>query len=242
MKLAVCDDDGRVLDFFKRILTSQQYAGTVEWSAYSSAGELLEACRSNCFDIIFMDIMLGDDSGIQTAEKAAGLNPGVRVVFITAHLPGFAEKIFGGVGQGVRPYGYIGKPLDAGKVRTYIEWARRELDSDARFLTVSRRGVDYQLSLSAVWYIESRGRKAFIHCGEEVIEVYDRLDNLWEQLDERFVRCHQSFIANLDMVTAMEEEAFVMDHGGAAVEIRISRNRMKETRQKYFEYKGKAFI
>lgn len=244
MRLAICDDDTRVLAAFGKMLARPEYAGTVDVSLFSSGEVLLEACRGNEFDMIFMDIMLGRSNGIEIAEKAAGMHPGVRIVFITAHVLDFAEKIF----AGVRPYGYIGKPIDESKVNVYVRRAQRELEANGRELCVSLRGVEYRLLLSAVRYIESSGRQAYVHYGDEVIGgVYERLDVIAEQLDDRFVRCHQSFIVNLDYVSAMDADVFMVEDSGdggdaCSVPIRISRNRIKEARQRYFEYKGRTLL
>jgi len=242
LRLAVCDDDRNVLVSFEAMLERREYAGT-ELFVCQDAETLLSACRDGAFDMIFMDIMLGEDSGIETAAKAAGMIPGVRIVFITAHVLDYAEDIF----VGVQPYGYIGKPIDIGRVDYYLDRARHELEAGERTLCVSRRGVDYRLPLSGVRYIESSGRQAFVHFGDETIAVYRRLDNLWEQLDERFLRCHQSYIVNLDYVSALQPDAFVVDDcgdgsGAEGVLIRISRNHVREARQRYFEHKGRTLI
>lgn len=243
MKLAVCDDDARILSCFEKIFSQQRLTDNLEWSLFSDADSLLEACGSTEFDLIYMDIMLGEASGIETARKAFSLIPSVRVVFVTAHPLDYCQKIFGNIGQGRRPFGFITKPMDESEILKYICLALEEMDSSVRFLVFSRWGVEYQLALSAVWYIESEGRKAYIHCGDSSIEVYDKLGTLWEQLDDRFVRCHQSFIVNLDRVTDMRRDALVITRGdGTEHPIRISRNRQKETRLKYFEYKGRTTI
>lgn len=236
MRIAVCDDDRNVLRELRGV--AEEYSD-VEVVLFSSAEALLTACGQDHFDLVFMDIMLGSANGIAVAEAVCNRQPGVRVVFVTAHVLEFAEKIF----AGVRPYGYIGKPLDKDKVRYYISRAMREDARAGRSLTVSRRGVDFELPLSGICYIESKGRQACIHCGE-VMSVYDRLDNLVQHLDERFVRCHQSFIVNLDHVTAMENDSFVVEDRaeGGEVTIRISRNHLKEARRSYFEYKGRSVL
>jgi len=241
MKLAICDDDARMLGALGRMIESSEHRANIELSRYSAPEELLAACAAERFDLVFMDIMLGEANGIAVAEKVCAMLPEARVVFITAHLLDFAEKIF----AGVRPYGYIGKPVDAAKVNYYLSRVLRELRAAQSTLRVRRRGVEYDLPLSGIHYIESRGRQAFVCCGEEMIGVYDRLDNLAGQLDDRFVRCHQSYIVNLERVTALAPEGFVTDlvsEDEKPVVIRVSRNHLKETRRRYFEFKGRTVL
>lgn len=243
MKLAICDDDLRVLAALEKMIVRPENDGEIELSVFQSEERLLVACATEVFDLIFMDVMLGEANGIEVAKKIAEKNPHVRVVFITAHVLDFAEKIF----AGVLPYGYIGKPIDSKKVAFYLERSRRELQAGDRALCVSRRGVPYRLLLSGIRYIESSGRQAFIHYGDEVMDVYERLDTICRQLDDRFVRCHQSFIVNLDYVSEMNTDTFLVEDqtggdGTDGVPVRISRNHLREARQKYFEHKGRALI
>ncbi len=235
MRIAICDDDHAILSALKRMAETHP---DVETMLFSSAEGLLTACVQERFDLFFLDIMLGSANGIAVAEMVCSRQPEARVVFITAHILDFAEKIF----AGVRPYGYIGKPLDSTKVDYYIRRAAREDARAERSLTVSRRGVEYSLPMSGIRCIESRGRQAFIRCGDETVDVYERLDALEQQLDERFVRCHQSFIVNLDYVNAMEGDSFTVADIDKSMSIRISRNRLRDARHRYFEYKGRSVL
>ncbi len=243
MRLAVCDDDAGILAGLGRMISGMPCAGELELSLFSDADGLLAACRKNQFDMIFMDIMLGTENGIEAAKKVAEILQDVRIVFVTAHVLDFAEHIF----DGIRPYGYIGKPFDESRVRLFVDRAMRELGANERVLSVSRRGMEHRLLLSGVRYIESSGRQAFIHYADEILGIYERLDVLSGQLDDRFVRCHQSYIVNLDYVTAMQTDAFTVEdrNGGGepcSAHVRISRSYIQEARRKYFEYKGRAMI
>ena len=241
MRLAMCDDNRWILEGFEKVIAGMGYGSDLELSLFSDDSSLLAACRETSFDMVFMDIMLGEKNGIEVAKKVAGLLPTVRVVFVTAYVLDYAESIF----DGIQPYGYLGKPVDIAKMKKYIDRAMREMEAMEQVMYVSIKGVDYRLLLSGVRYIESSGRQAYVHYGDEVVGgVYERLDVLADQLDGRFVRCHQSFIVNLDYVSSMDTDSFEVEghSGGESVTIRISRNRIKEARQKYYDYKGRSQI
>lgn len=241
MKLAVCDDDRNALDIFERLLSEPEYGERVNVSLFSSAEELLEACRKEEFDLIFSDIRLGEADGIKTAVEICAVHPGAKIVFVTAHVLEYAEEIF----SGMQPYGYIGKPVARQKVDYYITRREQELKQSERRLTVSMRGMEYDLLLSDVRYFESDRRQVHIHCAGEVITVYERLDNIEARLDDRFVRCHQSFAVNLDWVAGMESGGLLMRRlpgEKSDRRISISRQRLNDTRRKYFEYKGRTTL
>lgn len=241
MRIAVCDDDRTILACMEDILNVSGYLKRDEVSFYSGAEELLDACSQRGFDLIFSDIMLGEADGIRTAAKICACYPDTSVVFITSHLTEYAEEIF----SGVRPYGYIGKPVCESKVVYYIQRLERELVRKDRHLTVSSRGVEYSLPLECIRYLESDRRQVCIHCAAQDVTVYERLGNIDFRLDERFVRCHQSFVVNLDWVTGMDGSFFTVRHGADSTEdavIAISRNHLQDSRRRYFEYKGRAVL
>ena len=241
MKIIVCDDDANILNIFRDIFHSPDYRDRVELTLCSSAGELLAACESGPFDLIFSDIMLGEEDGIRTAASLNARWPGIRVVFITSHLLEYAEEIF----SGLQPYGYIGKPVSEARVGYYVQRLEQELSQARRYLTVSARGTPYDLLLSDIRYFESDKRLVHIHCAGDTISVYEKLDNLSRQLDSRFVRCHQSFVVNLEWVSGMDSGSFTVRGGSHEPEerlISISRNHLSDSRRQYFEYKGRSVL
>ncbi len=241
MKIAVCDDDRSILDLFRDMLSRSEHRSSIEPRYFSGADELLEACRKESFDLIFSDIMLGRDNGIKTAAQVCAANPETRVVFITSHVPEFAEEIF----SGMRPYGYIGKPVSRTKVEKYITRVQSEAEQALRYITVKLHGVECRLMMDSIRYIESEKRQVHIHCAGRTISLYDKLDNMEAQTDSRFVRCHQSFLVNLDYVVRLEGSTFSVDKGGTGEperQINISRNRLEKTRRAYFEHKGRNIL
>lgn len=239
MRLAVCDDDRNILDAFESMLRDSVFAKDTELSVFLNAEGLLAACEKDGFDLIFSDIMLGDRDGIAVAAEINTLHPGTRVVFITSHVLEYAEDIF----SLIRPYGYIGKPIHPPKVFYYIKRLEQELDNARRKIRVASHGTEYELLLADVRYFESDKRQIHIHCQRETLTVYDKLDNIERELDSRFVRCHQSFVVNLDWVKRMDGSRFVL-RGGADGDdtITISRNHLQDSRKSYFEYKGRGVL
>lgn len=241
MRIAVCDDDRKVLEAFSDMLSGPEFSGTAELVCFPGERGLLEHCEKEGFDLLFCDIMLGESDGISTAAKAAALRPEMKVVFVTSHMSEYAEEIF----QGVQPYGYIGKPVTPAKAAFYIRRLEEELRRRRRELTFSIQGIEYRIALSDIRYLESEKRQVHIHCAGQTVSVYGKLDDLQAQLDERFVRCHQSFAVNLDWVTKMEGSHLVLRRLPGENENRrvsVSRTHVQETRKGYFEYKGRAVL
>ena len=69
--------------------------------------------------------------------------------------------------------------------------------------------------------------------GEE--QCYEKLDNLEQQLPDSFLRCHKSFLVNMDKITGFLPNGIQLSDGTVAS---VSRTKLKESKQKYFQYIG----
>lgn len=86
INVLVIDDDESVLSFFKNLLKDD----TAYRILCSVAGQdALEIIKDREFDIIFMDLVLKDMSGIELFIKVRDIKPNSRVVLIT----GYSDKI-----------------------------------------------------------------------------------------------------------------------------------------------------
>jgi DNA-binding LytR/AlgR family response regulator len=66
----------------------------------------------------------------------------------------------------------------------------------------------------------------------QVTGVY-KLDEIEEQLEEGFIRCHQSYLVNADRVKCVTAKEVILHNDKA---IPISRNRGKETKTALYSY------
>ncbi len=75
-------------------------------------------------------------------------------------------------------------------------------------------------------FCEIIDRKIYLHLiSSEVIDFYDRIENLEAKLNNRFFRCHRSFLINLRYLKGYKNGIAYMENGK---EIPVSRLRSKE--------------
>lgn len=67
-------------------------------------------------------------------------------------------------------------------------------------IIVKQNGKTRLIESKDVIYIESFGRKAFLHLANEVIEYYAKISQLETQLQPDFFRVHRAYLVNLDYV------------------------------------------
>ena len=111
----VIDDDRSVLHVFKQVFKDTEVG---VWAANTGAeGLALFAERSP--DVVILDIMLPDKSGLEIFEQISRQDSKAPVIFITAG--GTSDTAIEAMKLGA--YDYLLKPLDFGKVRELVERA-----------------------------------------------------------------------------------------------------------------------
>lgn len=106
--------------------------------------------------------------------------------------------------------------------------------NDERVIHFQYRARVYTLRYSQVSYITSSLHIVNFHRTDgSILQCRGKLKDFEKQLDDgTFLRCHQSFIVNMERVTGAENDSF---HIGEHV-IPISRSYNRNAHEKYDEY------
>lgn len=90
------------------------------------------------------------------------------------------------------------------------------------------------VSFDDIVFCEVIDRKVYLHlASSEVVDFYDRIENLETKLDGRFFRCHRSFLINMKYLRSYKNGRAYMEGGK---EIPVSRLRSKEFSSVILQY------
>lgn len=87
IRVAICDDDASVLDKTRRFLDRyrRERDRSIMHTAFQSSLELLaEIERGIRFDILFLDILMPGQNGMEAAAEIRGSNSEVKIIFLTS--------------------------------------------------------------------------------------------------------------------------------------------------------------
>lgn len=161
-----------------------------------SGDEALEKIRTNCYDLLFLDINMPALSGIEILER---LECAPCAIFTTAYDE-FAVKAFE-----LGALDYLLKPFDQSRFDCAVDRALQIID---RNLTVSfsaqriglscRDGESYYLiPYEDIIYISSHARQTVIHTTRKAIKINRLMKDIAENLPEKlFTRIHKQYIIN----------------------------------------------
>jgi len=232
LSIAVCDDEKCMSekieklakDFFRKKNTD------ITVVQYSSGKELLDSGKG--MDILFLDIGMQGMDGIETARRLRAHGYKGFLVFITV----LKEMVFRSFE--VQPFDYLVKPVqeedfDKTLERLFISMQDRIESGKGQLLV--RKGYESSIiSFQDIICCEIIDRKVYLYLySGEVIDYYDRMENLEKKLDRRFFRCHRSYLINLNHLKSYRNNTAYMADGK---EIPVSRLRSREFSNVILQY------
>lgn len=234
MRIAICDDDIKIAEYISNKI--HEYKSEYEIEIFTRSDSLISHLenKESKIDLLFMDIVLDDDNGIEIASRIAENHPDILTVFITAFAEKFSEEIF----LKIKPYGYIHKPIKDDVLHHYLNSAKHDIEMKARTLSVKIGLESIDVSFSKIVYMESEKRLSHIYVNgcEKPYDTYAKLDDIQNNLDNGFIRCHKSYIVNVNHIKSIEKDCFILKDGKG---IPISKAMHSDARTGYFKAKGR---
>ena len=165
---------------------------------------------------------------MQISKKIRQYSENVKIIFMSTS-PEFALESYD-----VFAFGYLLKPLDHEKLRTLLDKYIKEVEANEKSLTINIKGRIHNIRYADIVYLESKNTAVIIHTlDKERYKIYDKLDNIELRLENRrFLRCHQSYIVNMDHVSSVDTEFRTKTDD----RVLIRKRSLREIREKYYKY------
>jgi len=234
MKIAICEDkasdSAKLCAYISNYCEQHCYDGQIV--IFETGEALLDAFSSGAFDLIFLDIIMPGISGMDAARKIRETDRDCSLVFITVSedyaLDGFL----------VNAKGYVVKPLKQDVMGSVMHTLRRDFESNSRLIEIPLSGESIMISISDLLYAEVYDKKAIFHMKRGKLTARLPLDELEARLGGiPFLRCHRSYIINMNYVDDMRDNDFLMRNGDI-VPMRI--NGRKEVRMAMAKFTAKS--
>lgn len=234
MKIAICDDNIKIAEYIAHKINEYNPHHNVEIFTRSDFLISYLENKESKVDLLFMDIVLDDENGIDIASRIAEKYPDILTVFITAFAEKFSEEIF----LKIKPYGYMHKPIKDDVLQHYLNTAKHDVELKTQTLSIKIGLESIDIPFSKIVYIESEKRLSHIYVSgcEKPYDTYAKLDDIQNNLDNGFIRCHKSYIVNVNYIKSIEKDCFILKDGK---EIPISKAMHSDAKTGYFKAKGR---
>lgn len=208
MKLAICDDTLEDRKVIEKHLTDYAVKTGMkfELSLFESGESLLTALKKSSYKVIFLDIYMLGLNGIDTAKEIRKFDKEVQLIFITSS-PDHAISSYE-----VRALHYIMKPVSYTKIEKVLNLCQLEAVKAGQQIEVLTGKNFSPIKPTEIVYAEMFKKMLTIHMTYGEIESRTSLENFEVLLGGApFLRCHRSFVVNMDFITDVVDDAFLLN-------------------------------
>ena len=233
INIAICDDDIDELKIISTFVSKniEELSIPFKITSFNEGQDLIEhmSYAKENFDILFLDIYMKASHGIDIAREIREFDKECKIIFITSSKEHAIDS------YDVRAIYYILKPINEEKLITAIKMAIEELDKENKQIVIKNKKGSYRVLYKDILYAESKARIVNIYLQSgEVITFYSKLEDFFQSLgDERFLKCHKSFIVNMDYIIKIENSCIFRSNN---INIPISSTNLAVIKEKYFQY------
>ena len=227
--IAICDDEKHmsahirafVSDFFRRKNRE------ISIQSFLSGEDLLS--YNGQIDILFLDIQMKGMDGIETARKLRDSKFRGFLIFITV----LKEMVFQSFE--VQAYDYLVKPVEEKQFEKTMERLYTSMQNASEDSLLVQKGYEGRIIREEeIVFCEIIDRKIYLNLASgEVVDYYERIENLETKLDSHFFRRHRSYLINLKHLKGYKNGTACMDNGK---EVPVSRLRSKEFSSVVLQY------
>lgn len=234
IKIAFCDDDLSTLNEINILLDQYrvEHNRDITYAAFQSSLELLASVEKGIrFDILFLDVIMPGENGINTAKEIRQYDEAVKIIFLTSS-PEYAVQSYT-----VGAYFYQMKPLWMESFFRLMDSVIGECEKSQQNSLILRckNGIS-RIILDRLEYCEIIGHTLFFHMDNgAVMESVGGLDDLCRQLSqyENFLRPHRSYLVNMEYIQNISYKAITMD---SHAQIPIPHGKCSDIKKLYLEY------
>lgn len=207
LNFVLCDDNKSVLDKLAKMLDAVFIKNKIDAEIglkTTSASEVLTYLTHNNVNALFLDIELQSDvSGLKLAEKIRETNKSAYIVFLSGHL----EYIL--TAYKVKTFDYLPKPITIERLEeTVLRMLSDAKQSPKKYIRIDNKNTI--INQDSIYYIHKDGMKLIFQTDTRSYEVYSSFNKIQSCLPENFVRCHKSYIANVDKVTNIKNSGMIL--------------------------------
>lgn len=202
LNFAMCDDNIIILDRLKILLEKIFLKNDLDARiTYSSTNpiDVLKFIENNHLDVLLLDIDLKDDfSGLDLANEIRKNDKNLYLIFLTAHLE------YALMAYKLKTFDYLSKPITMERLEETVLRIFDDIKDDTNEKFIKLHNSKIILKENDILYIKKDGMKLIYKTLNSDYETYSSFSKVENTLPENFIRCHKSYIVNLNNVKNIE--------------------------------------
>ncbi len=237
MNIAICDDSTHYINTMEGYLDKLN-SNKPEYDVYMSGEELVGAYENNGtnYDVIFLDMEMGELDGIDTANRIRQIDKYVIIVFVTSHTK-YMQRSFE-----CTPFRFLIKPIKFEDFIKVYDEILIKLKDKTETVVFSENRNRIRLFCDDILFFESQAHQILIYTKDgKIHKIRKTITELMEILDgNMFFKVHRAFVVNLGQIYQILENDIVMHNYDKPIP--LSRTYKKELCDKFLNFKERKFL
>ena len=197
LNFVLCDDSIPSLKRLSKMLESIFIRNNIEAKiglCASTPQETLEYIENHKVDVLFLDIHLNSNlNGCDVADLIRKKNKNIYIIFLTGHLE------YALLAYKYKTFDYLPKPIIDERLEETVLRLMDDIAIDtSKFIKINNSKT--LINANDINYIKKDGMKLVFCTSKENYETYSSFSKFQTCLPENFVRCHKSYIVNINNV------------------------------------------
>ena len=235
MKIYLLDDsrsDLVILESFLKKYIEEMGTKSLEVEVFSSPKAFFAAFESAEEKpyLVFMDILMGTEDGIDIAKRLRDMGSKVRLIFATSSEDYMMEAFE------VYADGYLKKPFTYENFKRAMGRLEERFIDESKTIKVKTGRNETEVPLGGIYSIESCNHSILITTGEGEIKSQVTLGEIWEMVknEKSFIQVGRSFVVNMFHVNEVTREEILLGNGTSVlIPVRIR----KQIQDAFAEFK-----
>lgn len=182
------------------------------------------------YDLLFLDIEVGKENGIEIAKKMKQYSPEMMIIVITSYLKYSIE------GYKIQAARYLLKPVPANLLYSELDEVLSLYGHDDYLVIEQAMGIR-RIARAQIYYIESAGRRSCVHMESEALDCKETIGHWKELLNTYFVECYKGVLVHVKWINRIEKDMLYLENG---IGLPLARRREDAVHQQWLAYQGKS--
>lgn len=173
-----------------KLILKNNFLAKIEYKS-TNVSDVLKYINKNKVHVLFLN-----SNGIEIAKKIRAIDKNIYIIFITSH------KEYTPLAFEVKAFDYLPKKLTLDRLEKTLTRLFDDISSSSStFIPLNNKTF---ISEDDIYYIRKDGMKAIFKTCNNTFKTYSSFNKLFEKLPDNFVRCHKSYIANINNISRIE--------------------------------------
>ena len=201
LNFVICEDNENMLNKFRKMFETIFISNNIDANislVSTNPSDVLDYASCNNVDVFILDIQLKSNmTGLQLAEKIREFNKDCYMIFTTGHLE------YSLLAYKIKTFDYIAKPITLERLEETVLRLVDDINGQPKkYIKIDSKNT--LVDENEIIYIKREGMKLIYHTSSKDYEAYSSFAKMEPILPKHFLRCHKSFIANLNKVVHVE--------------------------------------